>query len=200
MPLNARTRRVLPLAAFVVGLFAIGAAAVWMLQPGPARQAAVATVGGAFTLTDQNGRTVTERDVQGAPYLVLFGFTHCPDVCPTKLFEISEVLRASGERGRRLRALFITVDPERDTPEVMKSYLGSFDERILGLTGPREAVEAAIKAYRAYARKVPLSGGDYTMDHTALVYLMDARGRFVGAVNLARPPAEVAAEWLRLAG
>lgn len=201
MPLDPRARRLLlPLIVFLAGLGAIGAVALALLPPasGPApRAAGVAQVGGPFTLVDQNGRAVTERDVQGAPYLVLFGFTHCPDICPTKLFEISEVLRASGERGRRLRALFITVDPERDTPEVLKSYLGSFDERILGLTGSPEAIQAVTRAYRAYARRVPLEGGDYTMDHTALVYLMDAKGAFVGAVNLAKPPAEVAAEWLR---
>lgn len=199
MPLTSRTRQIiLPLAVFLAGLFALGAAAFLLLpQATTQRSAGAAQVGGPFTLLDQNGRTVTERDVQGSPYLVLFGFTHCPDICPTKLFEISEVLRASGERGKGLRALFITVDPERDTPAVLKDYLSSFDERILGLTGSPEAVQAAAKAYRAYARRVPLEGGSYTMDHTALVYLMDAKGRFVGAVNLARPPAEVAGELLR---
>lgn len=199
MALNPRTRQiVLPLAVFLVGLLALGAAA-WTLFPpsGAQRQAGAASVGGPFALVDQNGRTVTERDVAGAPHLVFFGFTRCPDICPTKLFEVSEVLRASGAAGRSLRALFITVDPERDTPEVLKSYLGSFDDRILGLTGPPEAVQAAIKAFRAYARKVPLEGGDYTMEHTAIVYLMDAKGRFVGALNLDRPPAAVAADLLR---
>lgn len=198
MPLTPRARRIaLPLAALLAGLVALGLTA-FVLLPAPhsGRPTGTAAVGGPFTLVDQNGRTVTERDVRGAPYLVLFGFTHCPDVCPTKLFEISEVLRASGE-GARLRALFITVDPERDTPEVLKGYLASFDGRILGLTGTPEAVQAAAKAYRAYARRVPLESGDYTMDHTALVYHMDAAGRFVGAVNLARPPAEVAAALLR---
>ena len=199
MPPTSRIRRiVLPLAVLVLGLLALGASAVLLFPPSATqRSAGVATVGGPFTLTDQAGRTVTERDVAGTPYLVFFGFTHCPDICPTKLFEVSEVLRASGEGGKRLRALFVTVDPERDTPEVLKSYLGSFDERILGLTGPPEAVQAAIKAFRAYARKVPLEGGDYTMEHTAIVYLMDAQGRFVGALNLDRPPAAVAADLLR---
>ena len=118
-------------------------------------------------------------------------------MCPTKLFEISEVLRATGERGRSLRALFITVDPERDTPEVLKSYLGSFDERIVGLTGDGAAVDAAVRAYRGFARKVPLKDGGYTMEHTALVYLMDGKGRFVSSLNLQRPPAEAARELLR---
>jgi protein SCO1/2 len=107
------------------------------------------------------------------------------------------VLRAAGERGRALRALFITVDPERDTPEALKSYLASFDERIVGLTGDREAVDATVRSFRAYARKAPLKDGDYTMEHTSLVYLMDGRGRFVGSFNLARPPGEAAQDLLR---
>jgi protein SCO1/2 len=139
---------------------------------------------------------VTERDFLGAPFLVFFGFTHCPEICPTKLFEISEVLRAAG-KSRSLKALFITVDPERDTPEVLRSYLSSFDDRIIGLTGPEHAVEQAVRAYKAFARKVPTKGGDYTMDHTALVYRMDSKGRFVGSFNLARQPSEAAQDLLR---
>ena len=186
-----RLRRLaVPLVAFAIGLLVLSVAAVLTLRTpeGPAASA----VGGPFTLLDQDGRTVTERDFTGKPFLVFFGFTHCPDVCPTALFQISEVLRAAGERGRGLRALFITVDPERDTPEVLKNYLGSFDERIVGLTGTPEAVRAAEKAYKAYARKVPLKEGDYTMEHTGVVYLMDGRGRFVRPFKLDRPPAEAA--------
>jgi protein SCO1/2 len=196
-PSSARARRLaLPIAVFLLGLLALGAAAVLVVTP-RGQNALGAAVGGPFALTDQDGRTVTERDLLGAPYLVFFGFTHCPDVCPTTLAQASEVLRATGERGKRLRAVFLTVDPERDTPEVLKSYLASFDERIVGLTGEPGAVEAAEKAFRAYARKVPLKDGDYTMEHTALVYLMDRNGRFVGSFNLARPPQEAAAELLR---
>jgi protein SCO1 len=198
MSLSDRARRIaLPLAVFVFGLVALGAAALLTLAPS-ARQSGVASVGGPFALTSHEGKTVTEKDVLGAPHLVFFGFTHCPDICPTKLFEISEVLRAAGERGRPLRALFITVDPERDTPEVLKSYLASFDERITGLTGSPEAVQAATKAYRGFARKAPLKDGDYTMEHTSLVYLMDKAGRFVSSFSLDRPPAEAAQDLLRL--
>jgi protein SCO1/2 len=189
-------RSILPILLFVIGLATLAATAILVLAPVP-RQATAAAIGGPFALVDQNGRAVTDRDLLGKPYLVLFGFTHCPDVCPTKLFEISEVLRRTGERGRDLRALFITVDPERDTPDVLRSYLGSFDGRILGLTGNRAAVDAAVKAYRAYARKSPLKDGDYTVDHTALVYLMGKDGRFVGAFNLDRPPEQAAEELLR---
>jgi protein SCO1 len=189
-------RLVVPLIGLFVGLAALALALFLTFRPGE-QDARSAAVGGPFTLVSHEGKTVTERDVLGSPYLVFFGFTHCPDVCPTKLFEISEVLRATGERGRGLKALFITVDPERDTPEVLKSYLGSFDERIVGLTGDPAAIDAAVRAYRGFARKVPLKDGGYTMEHTSLVYLMDGKGRFVSSLNLQRPPAEAAQELLR---
>jgi protein SCO1/2 len=194
MPLSDRTRRLaLPLAAFLLGLVVLGVAAVLTLAP-TSRPAGTAAVGGPFRLVDQDGRTVTDREFSGAPHLVFFGFTHCPDICPTKLFELSEVLRATGDKGRRLRALFITVDPERDTPEALKSYLSSFDERIVGLTGDPEAIQATVRAYRAFARKVPLKDNDYTLEHTTLVYLMDKNGHFVSSFNLNRPPAEAAGD------
>ncbi|HEY5797874.1 MAG TPA: SCO family protein [Bosea sp. (in: a-proteobacteria)] len=189
-------RLVLPLVVFLVGALALAAAAILTFSPSRQGQSGTASVGGPFTLTTQEGKTLTDKDLRGAPFLVFFGFTHCPDICPTKLFEISEVLRAAGGKGEKLRALFVTVDPERDTPEVMKSYLGSFDPRILGLSGDRPAIDAMIKAYRAYARKVPTKD-DYTMDHTALVYLMAKDGSFVGAFNIEQPPAQAAQEWLR---
>ncbi|MFY8152551.1 MAG: SCO family protein, partial [Hyphomicrobiales bacterium] len=130
-------RLVLPLVVFLVGALALAAAAVLTFAPGRQGQSGsgTASVGGPFTLVAQDGSKLTDKDLRGAPFLVFFGFTHCPDICPTKLFEISEVLRAAGPKGEKLRALFVTVDPERDTPEIMKSYLGSFDPRILGLSG-----------------------------------------------------------------
>ena len=118
-------------------------------------------------------------------------------MCPTKLFEISEVFRAMGDKGRDVRALFVTVDPERDTPDVMKTYGQSFDPRIIGLTGDRAAIDKVVRDYRAYARKVPTKDGDYTMEHTALVYLMGKDGRFVTSFNVERPPAEAAQDLLR---
>ena len=190
-------RLVLPLVVFLAGALALAAAAFVTFSPPRGGQSGTASVGGPFTLTTQNGTPLSDTDLRGAPFLVFFGFTHCPDICPTKLFELSETLRAAGSKGDRLKALFISVDPERDTPDVLKSYLGSFDPRIIGLTGDRPAIDAAIRAYRAYAKRVPLKDGDYTMDHTALVYLMDKQGGFVGSFNIERPPAEAAAEWLR---
>ncbi len=125
---------------------------------------------------------------------MFFGYTHCPDICPTTLFEISEVLRAMGPDADRVHALYITVDPERDTPAVMKDYLSSFDPHLRGATGDRKAIEAAEKAYRVFAQKVPGENGDYSMDHTALVYLMDKQGRFVAPFSLKRRPEEAAAD------
>ncbi|HET9902465.1 MAG TPA: SCO family protein [Xanthobacteraceae bacterium] len=179
--------------AFLAGLASI---AIVMVIVAALRspQVTAAAIGGPFSLVDQNGQTITDADFKGRPFLVFFGFTHCPDVCPTTLFEVSEVLRALGSDAGGVRALFVTVDPERDTPAVLRDYLSSFDPRLVAATGSRDAVDQMLKAYRVYARKVPQENGDYTMDHTALVYLMDKDGRFVAPFNLKRSPEEAAAD------
>ena len=153
-----------------------------------------AAIGGPFQLTDQSGAVVTDKNLQGKPSLIFFGFTHCPDVCPTALFEMSEILRAMGKDADRVNAYFISVDPERDSKEAIKDYLSSFDPHLKGLTGDPEAIAKVLSAYRVYAKKVPLKDGDYTMDHTALTYLMDRDGRFVAPFNLNRKPEEAAAD------
>ena len=155
-----------------------------------------AAIGGPFNLIDQNGQPFSDKDLKGKSFLVFFGFTHCPDVCPTTLFEISEILRNLGPDADHTAALFISVDPERDTPQAMRDYLASFDPHIRGLTGDAAALTAVAKAYRVYYKKVPLEGGDYTMDHTAIVYLMDKDGRFVAPFNMRRT-VDVAAADLR---
>ena len=151
-------------------------------------------IGGPFQLIDQDGKPISDKDFKGKPFLVFFGYTHCPDVCPATLFEVSEVLRALGPDAERTGALFITVDPERDTPAAMKDYVASFDGHVRGATGDEAAIAAAEKAYRVYAKKVPGEHGDYSMDHTELVYLMDKRGRFVAPFSLKRRPEEAAAD------
>lgn len=151
-------------------------------------------IGGPFKLIDQDGRPISEQDFKGRPFLVFFGYTHCPDICPATLFEVSEVLRALGPDADRAGALFITVDPERDTPAAMKDYVASFDPHLRGATGDAAAIAAAEKAYRVYAKKVPTDNGDYSVDHTALVYLMDKRGRFVAPFSLKRRPEDAAAD------
>ena len=184
------------IAAFLASL-AVGLALTFWLLGGPRAALAPAAIGGPFQLVDQNGGAVTERNLKGKPTLIFFGFTHCPDVCPTALFEISELLRAMGKDADKVNAFFVSVDPERDTQAAMKDYLSSFDPHLKGLTGDPEAVAKVISAYRVYAKKVPLKDGDYTMDHTALIYLMDRNGNFVRPFNLKRTPEEAAAELKR---
>jgi protein SCO1/2 len=190
---NEKTSRVmLVLAAFLGGLVLFFGAILFVT--GRASSPAIASVGGPFHLEDQNGKPVTDQDMKGRPFLVFFGFTHCPDICPTTLFDMSEVLRKLGPDADRAGALFITVDPERDTPAVLKDYLSNFDPHLRGLTGDSAAVNAATKAYRVYAKKVPLKDGDYTMDHTAVVYLMDKDGHFVAPFDMKRTPEAAAAD------
>jgi protein SCO1 len=149
-------------------------------SPLPAHKA---EIGGPFRLTDHHGKAVTERDYLGKPTLVFFGFTFCPDVCPTTLFELSNRLQELKSDADRLNVLFITVDPERDTPAQLALYLSSFDPRITGLSGTRDEIDAALKAYGVYTRKIPISSGEYTMDHTAAVFMLNDEGKFVGTIN-----------------
>ena len=195
---RGRTSRVLPvLGAFICGLVLVFGAVVYMTGRSLPIGSAIAGIGGPFHLEDQNGKPVSDEDMKGRPFLVFFGFTHCPDICPTTLFDISEVMRRLGEDADRTGALFITVDPDRDTPAKLKDYLSDFDPHLRGLTGDPAAINAAIKAYRVYAKKIPLEGDDYTMDHTAVVYLMDKDGHFVAPFNLKRTPEAAAAELRR---
>ena len=197
--MNGRSVRVLVVAAaFLAGLvLCFGAILIVSGRVSAPVAQQVAAIGGPFELTDQNGRTVTERDLKGRPFLVFFGFTRCPDICPTTLFEVSEIMRALGKDADRVGALFITVDPERDTPAALKDYLSSFDPHLAGLTGEPAAVAAVAKAYRVYFKKVPLDQGGYTMDHTAIVYLMDKDGRFVSPFNMKRTTEAAAADLRR---
>jgi protein SCO1 len=195
--MTARTARVLAmLGAFLGGLVVVFGAILLTTNQFPGAPQAALQIGGPFRLTDQDGRPVSDQDLRGKPFLVFFGYTHCPDVCPTTLFDLSETLRSLGPDADRVGAAFITVDPERDTSTALKDYLSSFDPHLRGLTGDAEAIRAVTKAYRVYYRKIPLEGGDYTMDHTALVYLMGKDGHFIAPFNVKRPP-EVAAAELR---
>jgi protein SCO1 len=195
--MTVRTSQILLiLSAFVTGLVVFTGVFLYVtgnFGAGPATSA----IGGPFKLIDQNGNTITDGDFKGRPFLVFFGYTHCPDVCPTTLFDVSEVMRVLGKDADRTGALFVTVDPERDTPAVMKDYLSSFDPHLRGATGDRVAIDAVEKAYRVYAKKVQMENSDYTMDHTALVYLMDKQGRFVTPFSLKRRPEEAAADLRR---
>ena len=192
-----RSTRPLVIVAAFAGSLAVGLLLLMWAMGGLRNVAAPSAIGGPFQLTDQRGQAVTDKSMQGRPTLIFFGFTHCPDVCPTSLFEISEVLRAMGGDADRVNAYFISVDPERDTATAMKDYLSSFDPHLKGLTGDADAVAKVITGFRVYAKKVPLKDGDYTMDHTALIYLMDRDGRFVSPFNLKRTPEQAAADLKR---
>lgn len=197
-PVSRRTHLVILIGAFAAGLLSV--LALILFVTGNSRDTllpAPSAVGGPFQLVNQDGQQVTDATFRERPFLVFFGFTHCPDICPTTLFEVSEILRQLGPDGDRIRALFVTVDPQRDTPAKLKDYLSSFDPRLIALTGTPQAIEAMTKAYRVYAKKTPLQGDDYTMDHTALVYLMDKQGRFVAPFNVKRKPEEAAVELKR---
>jgi protein SCO1/2 len=191
------TARPLVIATAFAASLVVGLLIMFWAMGGVSKVAQPAAIGGPFQLTDQNGKAVTDKSLKGKPTLIFFGYTHCPDVCPTSLFEISEVLRAMGRDADKVNAIFISVDPERDTPAAMKDYLSSFDPHLEGLSGDPAETAKVITSYRVYAKKVPTKDGDYTMDHTALIYLMDRDGRFVSPFNLKRTPEEAAVELKR---
>jgi cytochrome oxidase Cu insertion factor (SCO1/SenC/PrrC family) len=138
-------------------------------------------IGGPFALTDQNGTRRSEMDFRGKVMLVYFGFTHCPDICPTDLMQMALAVNQLGDAGELVQPVFITVDPERDTPEHLKEYLLLFHPRFIGLSGESTAVRAAARGYRAYYNKVELDvRSDYTVDHSAFIYLMSADGEYLG--------------------
>jgi protein SCO1 len=180
-----------PTAAVLAGIAILALGAVWLAwMPQTSRDS---LIGGPFALQDGAGRTISDKTLRGRPYLVYFGYTHCPDVCPTELARISDVLAKMGDKA--IPTLFITVDPERDLPKGMQDYVSSFDPHIVGLTGGAQAIGEAERAFRVFARKGKVGAdGEYSMDHSSVVYLMDKSGRFVEALNLDRPPEEVAKE------
>lgn len=176
-----------------VAALAIGAGYVTVSQmqngSGGAQTASVASIGGPFTLVRGDGTTVTDKDFAGKPLAIFFGFTFCPDVCPTTLSDLQGWIEQLGPDADKMNYAFVSVDPERDTPQVIGDYVAAFDPRITPLTGSREQIDEVIKAYRVYAKKVPLDGGGYTMDHSAMIYLMDGSNRFVGTIAYEEDPA-----------
>jgi protein SCO1/2 len=150
-------------------------------------------VGGPFALTDHTGTPRTDADFRGKILLVYFGFTHCPDICPTDLMAIGGALKALGPQAGQVRGLFISVDPARDTTALLAAYVESFHENIVGLTGDESAIRRAAHAYKVYFNKVPgRSKDDYGFDHSAYIYLMDRDGRFIGVFPPSTPPERIA--------
>ncbi|MBV8406984.1 MAG: SCO family protein [Alphaproteobacteria bacterium] len=166
-------------ALLAVWIATLAAAAGWIAWDAahPDRTA----IGGPFTLVDQNGRTVTSDSLKGKPTLIYFGYTYCPDVCPTSLQLMANAIDDLGpDAAKKVNLVFITVDPERDTPQLLKGYVENFGPTFVGLTGTAQQVDAAARAYRVYYQKVPgKDGGPYLMDHSSIVYLLDRNGRFV---------------------
>jgi protein SCO1/2 len=180
--------RIVAWVAVAAVLAALGAA--YALRPNLAGLSAQlplsAQIGGPFELTTQDGERLSSAELAGTPFALFFGFTHCPDVCPTTMLELSNVIKELGPEADRMRFFFVSVDTERDTPELLKLYLSNFDQRITGLTGTPAEIAAVAKAYRAFYEKVPTKDG-FTYNHTALVYLMGRDGRLAGTLNYQEP-------------
>ncbi len=198
--------KTLRLALWGVVALVVGVALVAMLAPGhtppAADQASYADgVGGPFALTAPDGSRVTDETLKGTPFAIFFGFTRCPDVCPTTLSRMARLRKQLGPDGDKFRIVFVSVDPGTDSPEDIGRYVALFGTPILGLTGTDTEVDAAVKAYRAYFEKVPTNGGkDYTIDHTASVYLMDASGRLQSIIAYDETDANALAKLKRLVG
>ncbi len=155
------------------------------------------TVGGPFTMTDHNGRAVTEKDFSGKAMAMFAGFTYCPDVCPTTLVRLSGLMDKLGPYADKLQVVLVSVDPERDSADVLKTYLSAFDSRFVGLTGTPAQLTALAKSFRIFYEKVPVSNGGYTMNHSAGVFLFKKSGEFQGTIDLEESD-NVALEKLRM--
>ena len=160
----------------------------------------VADIGGPFRLASANGGVVDSRDLAGKPYAVFFGFTRCPEVCPTTMAEMSAALTALGDQGRDLRVFFVTVDPARDTAAFLKDYLSSFDPRIEALVPSAEELAVMARDFRAFYAKSPTSDGGYTMDHTATVFLMNREGKLASTISYGEEQASRMAKLRKLLG
>lgn len=169
----------------VPALLAVGIALLLATRTATPTQAAdpAEAIGGSFAMVDQDGRAVTDETLRGRPYAIFFGFTRCPDICPTTLSRLARWRADLGEDGERFDIVFVSVDPEYDTRADIGNYLSLFDMPVTGLTGTDEQVTQIADAFKIYHRKVPVAGGGYTIDHTTAVFLMDAEGSFVEAIG-----------------
>lgn len=159
------------------------------------------TIGGPFRLTDHTGHVRTDADFRGKILLVYFGFTHCPDICPADLMAIGGALKALGPLADQVRVLFVTLDPQRDTPALLAAYVDSFHQHVVGLTGDETAIRRAAHAYKVYFKKVPGKGADdYGFDHSSYTYLMDREGKFIGVFPPSTSPDRIAAVLKPLVG
>jgi protein SCO1/2 len=203
---QAEGLKTLRLALWGVVALVVGVGLVAMLapdrSPSPTDQASYADlVGGAFALTAPDGSRVTDQTLKGMPFAIFFGFTRCPDVCPTTLSRMAQLRKQLGPDGEKFRIVFVSVDPGYDSPQDIGRYVALFGTPILGLTGTDKEVDTAVKAYRAFYQKVPTNdGADYTIDHTASVYLMDADGKLQSIISYDETPQNALAKLKRLVG
>ena len=184
------------LAGFLVGALGGAAALIVTSAQGPkVETTGTALIGGPFTLVDQNGKTVTDRDFRGKYMLIFFGFTHCPDICPAELQVMSAALDALGSKADEVVPVFVTLDPERDTSEVVGTYVKNFGKNFVGLTGSPSAIANAAKAYRVTYSKFEYNGKDvnyrYSIDHSAIVYLMDKDGQYLAHFTYGTPASKM---------
>jgi len=195
-------RKGLLAAAVMIGAIAVAACAtaLWMgLALLPQVQSGATKIGGPFTLVDDTGAQVSEADLKGKPTVMYFGYTFCPEVCPTTLTDLAQWMQMIGQDADRLNYVFVTVDPERDTPKVMHDYVSAFDPRIRGLTGTSEQIAKVAKEYGVYYKRIPTSDGGYVMDHSAVLYMMDPNVRFVGVIPYQEDTAKAVAKLKKLA-
>ncbi len=198
--MTPRVRILAIVGAVLVGVAAGLVGSLWLMPQGTRAALTPAAIGGPFALTDQAGRPRSDRDFRGRLMLVTFGYTHCPDVCPLTVAAIGETLDQLGAQADQVAGIFVTVDPQRDTPEVLREYVGSVSDRMIALTGSPEQVDAAARAYRVYYRLAgdAATNPNYSVDHTALFYLMDREGRFVQHFTHQAEPAAIVAAIRRL--
>jgi protein SCO1/2 len=170
-------------AIFVLGMFLAYSTINWTINKSGGGSASFkADIGGPFTATLSTGKKISQADLIGRPHIMFFGFTHCPDVCPTTLYEGTLWYRELGPDGDKIDMYFVTVDPERDNAEMLNDYLTAFDPRIKGITGTPEQIDDIVRKWRVYTEKVSTEDGDYTMNHTATTYLMNSKGEFVRTI------------------
>lgn len=167
---------------FLLGTYLAYTVMISMMQSGQSGGYGRANIGGPFQAVRADGSAITQQDMIGKPHLIFFGFTHCPDVCPTTLYETSQWLKALGPDGDKLGAYFVTVDPERDTPEILNDYLAAFDPRITGISGSPDQIDDLVRQWRVFAKKGPVEDGEYNVDHTATTFLMNGDGSFFGTI------------------
>lgn len=165
-------------------------------KPEKIQQAGVTKIGGPFSLIDHKGKVITQQDLLGKNHAIFFGFTNCPDICPATLLEVASWMKDLGTDSEKVNFYFFSVDPERDTPEILGEYVDAFDKRITGVTGNYQEMLNTIKAYKSFVQKVDLGEGDYTMDHSASVLLFKADGSFKGTISFGEKD-EIALEKLR---